>query len=134
MIIKAGRSAAMRSFVLAAALVAGGAFVASPALAAWDSIAVDDDTGTKGGDAGYGVGTGGSKGQAEFQAMKACKDEGNTNCKVAVSYQTCGAYASSTHHAGIGTGPSKDAASAAAMNGCGKGMCKVVVSECVGDQ
>jgi hypothetical protein len=125
--------AALQSAVFAGLLMAGMA-VATPVLAAgWDSIAVDDDTGTKGGDAGYGVGQGNNKGAAESEAVKACKDEGNSDCKVAVSYQTCGAYASSTHHAGIGTGASKDAASGAAMRGCGGGACKVVVSDCVGE-
>jgi hypothetical protein len=123
----------MQSLVFAGLLVSGAAFAATPALAAWDSIAVDDDTNTHGGDAGYGVGTGDSKGGAESEAVKACRKEGNGNCKIAVSYQTCGAYASSTHHAGIGTGMSKDTASAAAINGCGKGTCKVVVADCVGD-
>jgi hypothetical protein len=126
--------AALQSVMFAGLLVTGMA-VATPVLAAgWDSIAVDDDTGTHGGDAGYGVGQGNGRGSAEFQAMKACKDEGNSNCKIAVSYQTCGAYASSTHHAGIGTGASKDAAANAALNGCGRGACKVVVSDCVGEE
>ncbi len=80
------------------------------------------------------VGTGDSKGVAEGEAVKACKSEGNTNCKVAVSYQTCGAYASSTHHGGIGTGPTKSSAASAALKGCAEGACKVVVAECVGDQ
>jgi hypothetical protein len=131
---RAGRGAVLQSLAFAGLLVTSAAFAATPALAAWDSIAVDDDTSTHAGDAGYGVGTADSKGGAEAEAMKTCKSEGNTNCKIAISYQTCGAYASSTHHAGIGTGRSKDAASAAAMNGCGNGGCKVVVSDCVGEQ
>ena len=126
---------AFASLVFAGLLVTGAAFAATPVLAAgWDSIAVDDDTSTGGGDAGYGVGTGDSKGVAESEALKSCKSEGNTACKVAVSYQVCGAYSSSTNHAGIGTGASKAAASAAAQKGCGEGSCKVVVADCVGDQ
>jgi hypothetical protein len=134
MMSKRKRGAMLQSLVFAGMLVTGAALAATPALAAWDSIAVDDDTSTAGGNAGYGVGTGDSKGAAEAEAVKACKSEGNSNCKVAVSYQSCGAYASSTHHAGIGTGASKEAAGAAAKKGCGEGACKVVVAECVGDQ
>ena len=128
------RRGVLSSVVFAGFLIAGSALAASPALAAWDSIAVDDDTSTAAGNAGYGVGTGNSKGAAEAEAVKACKSEGNSNCKVAVSYQTCGAYASSTHKGGIGTGASKAAASNAALKGCGEGACKIVIAECVGDQ
>jgi hypothetical protein len=122
------------SVVLAAFMAGGAALVATPVLAAtWDAIAVDDDTSTAGGDAGYGVGQGGSKAEAESQAMKACKGEGNSGCAVEVSYNSgCGAYASSKKYSGHGTGGSKAVASAAAMKSCGDSSCKIVVADCVG--
>ncbi|HEX3674292.1 MAG TPA: DUF4189 domain-containing protein, partial [Rhizomicrobium sp.] len=101
-----GRSAAFCMF-----LAAGSALAATPALAGWDSIAVDDDTATKGGDAGYGVGTADSKAAAESEAMKTCKSEGNKGCAVEVSYKDmCGAYVSSKKYSGHGTGATKAAA------------------------
>jgi hypothetical protein len=124
----AGRSAAFCLF-----LAAGSAFAVTPALAGWDSIAVDDDTGTKGGDAGYGVGSGDSKAAAESEAMKTCKGEGNSGCSVEVSYKDmCGAYVSSKKYSGHGTGASKAAATKAAMSACGDAACKLVVADCVG--
>ncbi len=128
------RRTASRSFVFAGAVLASLMLAASPALAAWDSIAVDDDMQTHGGDAGYGVGTGDSRGAAEADALKNCKSEGNGACKIAVSYKDmCGAYASTRKYAGHGTGPTKAAASSAAISACGDGACKIVIAECVGD-
>jgi len=125
------RRAALQSIVLAGLLVSG-AVAATPAFAGWDSIAVDDDTNTRGGDAGYGVGQGDSKGAAEADAMANCRKEGNTGCKTVVSYKDmCGAYASSKEHAGYGTGPSKGAATKGAMSTCGTANCKLVVADCV---
>jgi hypothetical protein len=125
--------AIMHTVAFAAFLTAGTAFAVTPALAGWDSIAVDDDVNTSGGDAGYGVGQGASKPEAETQAMKACKDEGNSGCKVEISYQnTCGAYASSQKHSGHATGANKGVASKAAQSACGEASCKVVVADCVG--
>lgn len=125
----------LHSVMFAAFVSAGIAFAATPVLAAtWDSIAVDDDTSTAAGNAGYGVGTGGSKAAAEADAMKNCKSEGNKGCQVEISFQSgCGAYASSKQHSGDGTGATKAAASAAAKSNCGDGSCKVVVADCIGD-
>jgi hypothetical protein len=127
------KRAMLHSVAFAAFMVAGTAFAVTPALAAWDSIAVDDDVNTKGGDAGYGVGNGDTKAAAEAEAIKNRKSEGNSGCKIEISYQnTCGAYASSQKHAGHATGANKAAASKAAMTACGEGSCKVVVADCVG--
>ncbi len=127
------KRAVMHSIAFAAFLVSGVAFAATPALAGWDSIAVDDDVNTSGGDAGYGVGDGATKAAAEAEALKNCKSEGNSACKIEISYQnTCGAYASSQKHSGHGTGANKAAASKAATSACGEGSCKVVVADCVG--
>lgn len=126
------RSAVVRSTAFAFLLAAGGLIVATPALAAWDSIAVDDDTSTRGGDAGYGVGTGDTKSDAESEALKQCKKEGNKSCSIEISYKdTCGAYASSKKYAGHGTGKSEAAAKKAALGSCGDDACKIVVSDCV---
>ncbi len=125
--------AAIRTLVFAGMFAAGSIATAAPALAAWDSIAVDDDMSTNGGDAGYGVASGDSKAEAEAGALKNCKSQGNTGCKVEVSYKDqCGAYASSRKHAGQGVGASKADASHKALAVCGDGACKVVVADCVG--
>jgi hypothetical protein len=125
--------AVMHSVAFAAFLTAGAALAATPALAAWDSIAVDDDTDTKAGQAGYGVGQGPTKSEAEHQAMKACKGEGNSGCQIEISYKdTCGAYASSKKYSGHATGASKHEAAEAAVSACGDSSCKLVVSDCVG--
>lgn len=124
----------LSGLVLAAMILGTGALAATPALAAWDAIAVDDDTKTAGGDAGYGVGTGDSKKEAESMAMSKCKEEGNKGCAVEVSYKDmCGAYASSKKYAGHGTGKTKAEAAKAAKDTCGDAACKVVVTDCVGE-
>jgi hypothetical protein len=96
-----------------------------------DAIAVDDDTGTSGGDAGYGTGEGDSAKEAQDMAMKNCTKNGNKHCEVVATYDHCGAYASSRKHAGVGTGSSKNAAKEKAMDECGNDSCKV--ADCVGD-
>ena len=132
--IKRPRRAALQSVVFAGLLVAGLGTLVTPALAGWDAIAVDDDTSTKGGDAGYGVGSGNTKAAAEADAMKNCKSEGNTGCAVEVSYKDmCGAYASSKKYSGHGTGMTKEAASKAALSSCGDAHCKIVATDCDGD-
>ena len=117
-----------RSLALAVAIAgfSGHAFAAS-----YDAIAVDDDTHTTGGDAGYGVGEGDSQREAQSEAMKSC-GEHNKACQVVVTYQQCGAYASSRQHAATGIGHTEREAQMAALDSCGSGGCKVVVSDCVG--
>jgi hypothetical protein len=61
--------------------------------ASWGVIAVDDQVGEK--DPAYGVGGGDSKAEATKNAMKFCKEASGTKCDVAVTYEKCGAYASS---------------------------------------
>jgi hypothetical protein len=129
-----------RSFARAVVVV-GFLFTSGVTLAAtsaqastWDAIAVDDDTTTKGGDAGFGVGTGGSRAEAEGEALKTCRESGNHGCQVEVSYRDmCGAYASSRKYAGHGVGPTKEAAKRAALDSCGDDACKIVVSDCAED-
>ena len=98
-----------------------------------DAIAVDDDTSTSGGDAGWGTGEGDTEKEAKDMALKNCAKHGNKGCEVVLTYKQCGAYASSRKKYGTGTGPSKDVARAKAMEDCGNDKCKVVVSDCVGD-
>jgi len=101
----------------------------------WDAIAVDDDDSTKGGKAGYGVGQGPTKAAAEAAAMSECRNAGNSSCSVEMSYQgygTCGAYASSKKYYGHGLGASASQAAQAALNDCNDNSCKVVVTDCVG--
>lgn len=102
----------------------------TPGLAA-GAIAVDDAEGMKAGDVGYGTATGYSTREAAGDAaLQNCKDEGNTNCKVVVRFDTCGAYAGSADYFGIGWGKSEKAAQSAALDQCGNKSCKIVVSDC----
>ncbi|BAE50600.1 DUF4189 domain-containing protein [Paramagnetospirillum magneticum] len=93
------------------------------------AIAVDDEAGSKADEVGYGIGTGSSREEAGADAMRECKKAGNSNCKVAVRYDTCGAYAASKSYSGIGWGSSEGAAKSNALEACGSG-CKVVVADC----
>jgi hypothetical protein len=96
---------------------------------AFGAIAVDDEQGESA--PGYGVATDmDSKAEATAAAMKQCRAAGNKNCKVAVWFETCGAYAGSRKYFGIGYGKTKKAAESAAVSECGNSACKVVVSEC----
>ena len=119
----------LRSVAIVAVLLTGShaAFAAT-----YDSIAVDDDESTGGGKAGYGVGEGNSADEAKHEAMKECKSGGNKSCEVAVTYQRCGAYASSKKNSGSGTGDSEAIARQAALSECGVSACRVVVADCVG--
>jgi hypothetical protein len=91
------------------------------------AIAVDDEAGST--DTGYGIVTGmSSEAEAKAGALKECKSAGN-NCKVAVWFTTCGAYANSKEYSGIGYGNTKAIAEAKALEACG-GNCKIQVSDC----
>lgn len=109
------------------------AFVAlAPLGGAWaeGAIAVDDQSGSKPSDAGYGIGFGDSKESAQTAALKQCKEAGNNDCKVIVWFNKCGAYASSNEKYGIGWGESEDIAKSRALETCGNSNCKVVASDC----
>jgi hypothetical protein len=94
------------------------------------AIAVDDEAGSKPGDAGFGVGYGDSKESAQSAALKKCTSMGNDSCKVVVWYKKCGAYASSAEKFGIGYGSTEDAAKNMALAQCSVSSCKVVASDC----
>lgn len=93
------------------------------------AIAVDDDVGDA--DPGYSIATGqDSEAAAKKAALAKCKSSGNDNCKVAVWFKGCGAYASSKKYSGAGWGKTEEAAKANALEKCGSPKCKIQVSEC----
>lgn len=94
----------------------------------WGAIAVDLTKAEK--EPYYGLGGGGSEDEAVKNAMKFCKDAGGETCKLAVTYNQCGAYAASHAHGGWGKAPTKADAEAQSISGCGDDHCKVVVSDC----
>ena len=119
----------LRKIILAASAALAFATVAAPAWAgSWGAIAVDLTVIEK--DPWYGVGGGDSEQEATDNAIKFCKEAGGTTCKVAVTYNQCGAYAASKSHGGWGKAPDKAGAEAQAISGCSNEHCKVVVSDC----
>ncbi|MBI2768063.1 MAG: DUF4189 domain-containing protein [Burkholderiales bacterium] len=111
-----------RLLVLASLILPLGAFAAG-------AIAVDDEEGEN--DPGYGIVTGSSsRDAAGAAALAECRKQGNKNCKVAVRFDTCGAYASSKKNSGIGFGGTIGLARAKALEDCGANACKIIVSDC----
>lgn len=93
------------------------------------AIAVDDEEGDN--EPGFGYVTGmNSEAEAKAGALKECRASGNKDCKVAVWFTTCGAYANSRKYSGIGYGKTKKIAEARALDDCGNDACKIVVSDC----
>lgn len=115
--------------VLRAATIALGLAMGASAAWAAGAIAVDDEEGMKSSEVGYGVGYGESREAAAAEAMAECAKAGNKTCKVVARYDTCGAYAASKEHFGVGWGVSKVVAERKAKEDCGGG-CKIVVSDC----
>jgi len=96
---------------------------------AMGAIAVDDEEGDE--EPGYGIYTGASsEKEAKAGAMKECKASGNTGCKIAGWFKTCGAYVYTKKNYGYGYGDTKAKAIAAAKEQCGSNACKVLVAEC----
>jgi Domain of unknown function (DUF4189) len=105
------------------------AFVPASAFA-WGAIAVDDKAGQSAEDAGYGFVTGEkNEAAASRGAMKECRAQ-NKACKVVITFETCGAYASSGRRWGAGEGVTEGAARRKSLVNCGNEACKVVVAEC----
>jgi hypothetical protein len=101
----------------------------SSAALAVGAIAVDDEVGDT--DPGYGFSTGhANKDEARRAAMAECKKAGNDNCKFAVWFETCGAYAASKKYYGVGWGSTAAAAKRMALEKCGNSACKIKVAEC----
>lgn len=92
------------------------------------AIAVDDEEGDT--EPGYGFVTGyDSKDAARKEALKQCKDGGNSSCKVVAWFEKCGAYAASAKYYGAGWGASKQKAESMALEKCGD-KCRIAVSDC----
>jgi hypothetical protein len=94
----------------------------------WGAIAVDLTKIEK--SPYYGVGGGDSEAEATKNAMKFCAESGGESCKLATTYNQCGAYAASKVHGGWGKAPTKKEAEIQAKSGCGDEHCEVVVSDC----
>ena len=92
------------------------------------AIAVDDQRGDR--DPAYGFAIGERNRQAaERKALQYCREHGQ-HCKVAVWFETCGAYASSRNFYGYGYGSTMEKASTEALRHCGRHECKIVVAKC----
>lgn len=106
-------------------------FLGATAPAAWaaGAIAVYDEAETDPSDVGYGVGFGETREEAAAEAMSECRKAGNAQCKVAVRFDSCGAYAASKQHYGVGWGENLLIAEANALAQCGAN-CQIVVSDC----
>ena len=100
--------------------------------ASFDTIVIDDNMGGAKGNGDYAVGQGASRQEADRIAMSNCTLGGNKACRVKITYQQCGAYASSPRTSGTGLGPTIDQASSAAMATCHDQTCRVVIADCVG--
>ncbi|HOV85728.1 MAG TPA: DUF4189 domain-containing protein [Syntrophobacteraceae bacterium] len=92
------------------------------------AIAVDDEIGES--EPGYGFVTGAfSREEAKRRALDECGRSGNEDCRVVLWFESCGAYAASLTHYGVGWGSTKEQAKKRALDECGPG-CVVKVAEC----
>lgn len=107
-------------------------FAASLATAraeSWGAISVDLEVVER--SPYYGIGGGDSEGEATKNSQKFCKEAGGKECKVVVTYNQCGAYASNKRNGGgWGKSETKKTAESMAMAGCNHDTCKVLVSDC----
>jgi hypothetical protein len=117
----------MRNFMSAVALTVIVSAQASSAFA-FGAIAVNDSRGTAASEAGYGVGWGESRKEAERNAVKECRSAGNDQCEVAVWFERCGAYAGDRVNYGIGYGETIRTAERMALKDCAH--CQIIVSDC----
>lgn len=116
-----------KSFLAGVALSIG--LIMPASVMAVGAIAVDDEAGDV--TAGYALVTGyDSKAAAQAAAIKECREAGNKNCKAVLWFETCGAYAADAEHYGIGFGKSIKIAESKAIEDCGGGSCKPIVSDC----
>lgn len=118
----------MRFLVFLAAFCV--AMSATEAVMAQGAIAVDDQAGSKPSAAGYGIGFGDDRESAQAAALQRCEAAGNQGCRVVVWFDTCGAYASSNDHYGIGWGESASIAKEKALAQCGGDACRVIATDC----
>lgn len=93
------------------------------------AIAVDDEEGED--EPGYGIAVGKpSRADAERAALAECRKAGNKNCKVAVWFEGCGAYATSRKYYGVGWGRTIKIAEEKALQACNQRGCEIKLSEC----
>ncbi|HZP78169.1 MAG TPA: DUF4189 domain-containing protein [Pseudolabrys sp.] len=98
---------------------------------AWGAIAVDDEEGRHHDDVGYGASSGhNSEAAAKAGALRECRRHGNEDCRVIVTFRHCGAYAVAGRHYGYGEATTLASARRDALEHCGGGACKIVVSHC----
>ena len=97
--------------------------------ATWGALALDTAKAEKA--PAYGVGGADTEEEASSIAMDFCEKAEGVSCKVAVTYEKCGALAvSGKGEAGWGKSDSKDGAEEQAMEACAADACDVVVSDC----
>ncbi|MDE2446897.1 MAG: DUF4189 domain-containing protein [Alphaproteobacteria bacterium] len=95
----------------------------------WGAIALDTQKAEK--EPAWGVGGADTEQEASDIAMQYCKDAEGVECKVAVTYQQCGALAvDGKGNAGWGKAPTKAEVEKQALEGCGTANCSVVKSDC----
>src|SRR5262249_11238443 len=114
-----GETKTMRSITTLLCAAAVTTLAASAAFG-WGAVAVDDADGYGPTEVGYALVTqAGSRTTAGNQAMNECRNEGNDHCVLALTFQGCGAYASSRTDLGVGTGPTLQSAEQKALADCG---------------
>ncbi|MBF0162118.1 MAG: DUF4189 domain-containing protein [Magnetococcales bacterium] len=93
------------------------------------AIAIDDQIGDD--DPAYGLAIGeDSKEDARRMALRYCREQGGTNCRYVVWFETCGAVAVSKRYYGYGYGSTKAKATGDALEMCERNSCRIVVAEC----
>ena len=122
----------MKMRLIIAASVAGLVLAASTqTLFAWGAIAVDDEPGLEPDSVGYGLISGYAiEVEAINDAIDACKDEGNDDCRIVLVFRKCGAYAASKYNYGVGTAATLREAEHDALASCGERVCRVIASDC----
>jgi hypothetical protein len=116
---------------LAAGAASGSLWLSAPAQASddWGAIAIDTTQATK--EPSWGVGGGASEDEASGYALGFCLKTGSkTGCRVVVTYQQCGAFASNGEDAGWSKAPTKTEAEDGAIKACSQSGCKLVTSDC----
>jgi hypothetical protein len=115
----------------AASLALASLWFVAPALAGsdWGAIAIDTTQATA--EPSWGVGGGATEDEASQSAVGFCLKTGSkAGCRVVVTYQQCGAFASNGHEAGWSKAPSKKEAEDGAVKACGQNDCALVTSDC----
>jgi hypothetical protein len=116
---------------IAAPLVGLVLVASTQTLFAWGAIAVDDEPGLDPDGIGYGIISGYAiKSEAINDAIDACKNEGNEDCRIVLVFKKCGAYAASMDNYGVGGAQTLREAEQRALASCGDRECRLIVSDC----